>query len=136
LRDQLAASGIHADRVYYASGSRGTQAGLELGARVFECSYRLQGVAVSAGEPEKKVRAARLINEAASLIGTPIRVDASELVTDQQFIGEGYGVPSAECLEAIKLLARHEAILLDPVYTGKAMARLIDDVRRGAVDAT
>jgi D-cysteine desulfhydrase family pyridoxal phosphate-dependent enzyme len=136
LRDQLTASGIRADRVYYASGSRGTQAGLELGARVFECSYRLQGVAVSAGEPEKQARAARLINEAASLIGTSIRVDASELVTDQRFIGEGYGVPSTECLEAIKVLARHEAILLDPVYTGKAMARLIDDVRRGVVDAT
>jgi len=136
LRDQLAESGVHADRVYYASGSRGTQAGLELGARLFECSYRLEGVAVSAGEPDKKLRAARLINEAAALLGTPIRVDASELVTDQRFIGDGYGVPTAECLEAIMLLARHEATLLDPVYTGKAMARLIDDVRHGAVDAS
>lgn len=135
LRDQLAASGIHADRVYYASGSRGTQAGLELGARVFSCEYRLQGVAVSAGEPEKQLRAARLINEAASLLETPTRVDASELVTDQRFIGEGYGIPSAECLEAIKFVARHEATLLDPVYTGKAMARLIDDVRHGSVGA-
>lgn len=133
LRDQLAASAINADRLYYASGSRGTQAGLELGARVFECSYRLEGVAVSAGEPDKKLRAARLINEAASYLGTPIRVDASELITDQRFIGEGYGIPSAQCLEAIKVLARHEAILLDPVYTGKAMARLIDDVRHEAV---
>src|SRR5438477_118672 len=104
LRDQLAASEIHADRLYYASGSRGTQAGLELGARVFGCGYRLQGVAVSAGEPEKQLRAARLINEAASLLETPIRVDASELVTDQRFIGDGYGIPSTECLEAIRVL--------------------------------
>ncbi len=60
-------------------------------------------------------------------------MDPSELVTDQRFIGEGYGIPSAECLEAIKLLARSEAILLDPCYTGKGMAGLIHDVRAGAI---
>jgi 1-aminocyclopropane-1-carboxylate deaminase/D-cysteine desulfhydrase-like pyridoxal-dependent ACC family enzyme len=73
------------------------------------------------------------MNEAATLLGLPIRVDPSELVTDQRFIGEGYGIPSAECLEAIRLLARSEAILLDPCYTGKAMAGLIHDVRAGAI---
>jgi D-cysteine desulfhydrase family pyridoxal phosphate-dependent enzyme len=135
LWDQLVASDIDADRLYYASGSRGTQAGLELGARAFECEYRLHGVAVSAGEEEKVLRAARLINEAAQLLDLQIQVDPSELFTDQRFIGAGYGIPSAECVEAIKLLARHEAILLDPVYTGKAMAGLIDDVRRGAIDS-
>ncbi len=134
LRDQLAASGIHVDRLYFASGSRGTQAGLELGARAFECAYRLHGIAVSAGEEEKCLRATRLANEAAVLLGLPIRVDPSELFTDQRFIGAGYGIPTAECVEAIKLVARHEAIFLDPVYTGKAMAGLIDDVRRGAID--
>ncbi len=134
LRSQLLDAGITAHRVYYASGSRGTQAGLELGARLFECSYLLHGIAVSAGEADKKLRAARLINEAASLLGSPLRVDASELITDQRFIGQGYGVASPECVEAIKLLAREEAILLDPAYTGKAMAGLIDDVRRGAID--
>jgi D-cysteine desulfhydrase family pyridoxal phosphate-dependent enzyme len=135
LRDQLAQAGLSADRLYYASGSRGTQAGLELGARVFGCPYRLHGVAVSAGEPEKKLRAARLMNEAATLLGSPIRVDASELITDQRFIGDGYGIPSPECLEAIRILARAEAIFLDPVYTGKAMAGLIHDVRHGVIDA-
>ncbi len=49
----------------------------------------------------------------------PVRVDAAELITDQRFIGEGYGIPSDECLEAIRLLARTEAILLDPCYTGE-----------------
>ena len=90
-------------------------------------------IAVSAGEEEKQRRAARLATEAATLIGLPIRVDPSELVTDQRFIGEGYGIPSAECLEAIRLLARTEAILLDPCYTGKAMAGLIHDVRTAAI---
>jgi len=133
LQEQLTASSIRADRVYYASGSRGTQAGLELGARVFDVEYRLHGIAVSAGEEEKQRRAARLANAAAMLLGLPIRVDPSELVTDQRFIGAGYGIPSAECLEAIRLLARTEAILLDPCYTGKGMAGLIHDVRSGAI---
>jgi 1-aminocyclopropane-1-carboxylate deaminase/D-cysteine desulfhydrase-like pyridoxal-dependent ACC family enzyme len=134
LRDQLVASDIDVQRLYFASGSRGTQAGLELGARAFGCGYRLHGIAVSAGEEEKVLRATRLINEAAELLDMPIRVDPAELFTDQRFIGEGYGIPSAECVEAIKLLARHEAILLDPVYTGKAMAALIDDVRHQVID--
>ena len=133
LQEQLIASSLRADRVYYASGSRGTQAGLELGARAFDVAYRLHGIAVSAGEDEKQRRAARLVNEAATLLGLPIRVDPSELVTDQRFIGAGYGIPSAECLEAIRLLARTEAILLDPCYTGKGMAGLIHDVRSGAI---
>ena len=133
LQQQIETAGIRVDRVYYASGSRGTQAGLELGARAFGVEYRLHGIAVSAGENEKQRRAARLVNDAASLLGLPIRVDPEELVTDQRFIGEGYGIPGAECLEAIRLLARTEAILLDPCYTGKGMAGLIHDVRAGAI---
>ena len=135
LHEQLIASGIRADRLYFASGSRGTQAGLELGARAFNVDYRLHGIAVSAGEEEKRQRAARLANGAAELLELSVRVDAAELITDQRFIGEGYGIPSDECLEAIRLLARTEAILLDPCYTGKAMAGLIHDVRTGAIPA-
>ena len=134
LLNQLFVAGVHADRLYYASGSRGTQAGLELGARLFGAPYQLRGIAVSAGEEEKKNRAARLVNETAAIIGVATRVAASELVTDQRHIGPGYGLPSPECLEAIALTARHSAILLDPVYTGKAMAALIDDVRAQEVD--
>ena len=133
IQEQLEGSATRVDRLYYASGSRGTQAGLELGARAFGAAYRLHGIAVSAGEDEKQRRAARLVNDAATLLELSVRVDPSELVTDQRFIGEGYGIPSAGCLEAIKLLARSEAILLDPCYTGKAMAGLIDDVRAGAI---
>jgi 1-aminocyclopropane-1-carboxylate deaminase/D-cysteine desulfhydrase-like pyridoxal-dependent ACC family enzyme len=133
LQAQIAETGLPVDRVYYASGSRGTQAGLELGARLFASSYRLHGIAVSAGENEKQRRAARLMNEAAALLGVPIHVDPTELPTDQRFIGEGYGIPTAECLGAIRLLARTEAILLDPCYTGKAMAGLVHEVRSGAI---
>jgi 1-aminocyclopropane-1-carboxylate deaminase/D-cysteine desulfhydrase-like pyridoxal-dependent ACC family enzyme len=133
LQQQLRESSIEAARLYYASGSRGTQAGLELGARAFDVGYRLHGIAVSAGEDEKQQRAARLVNAAATLLDLDVNVHPADLITDQRFIGEGYGIPTAECLEAIRLLARTEAILLDPCYTGKAMAGLIHDVRSGAI---
>ena len=60
----------------------------------------------------------------------PERLELDDLITDQDYIGEGYGIPTAESLEAIDLVAKTEAILLDPCYTSKAMAALIDHVRR------
>lgn len=131
LVDQLAEAGEMPSRLYYASGSRGTQSGLTLGARLCDAPYRVYGVAVSAGEPEKIERARRIGNEAAARLELPERLELSELFTDQDHIGEGYGIPTAAALEAIRLLARTEAILLDPCYTSKAMAALIAHVRGG-----
>jgi D-cysteine desulfhydrase family pyridoxal phosphate-dependent enzyme len=138
LVEQLAQKGTTASRLYYASGSRGTQAGLTFGAKLCEAEYRVYGVAVSAGEPEKIERAKRIANEAAARLGVAERLELGDLVTDQGYIGPGYGIPTAAALEAIELLARTEAILLDPCYTSKAMAALIDHVRRGELspDAT
>jgi D-cysteine desulfhydrase family pyridoxal phosphate-dependent enzyme len=131
---QLFALGESPGRLYYASGSRGTQAGLALGARMYGAPYRLYGIAVSGGDPEKTARAVQIANEAAGLLGVPVRLSADELLTDHGYVGEGYGIPTAACLEAIRLLAHQEGIFLDPVYTGKAMAGLIDHIRKGAID--
>jgi D-cysteine desulfhydrase family pyridoxal phosphate-dependent enzyme len=133
LVTQLRDAGIAPSRLYYASGSRGTQAGLTLGAKLCAASYNVYGVAVSAGEPEKIERAKRIANEAAGLLRLPERLDRDDLVTDQKFIGEGYGIPTAEGLEAIGLFARSEAILLDPCYTSKAAAAMIQHIRSGAI---
>jgi D-cysteine desulfhydrase family pyridoxal phosphate-dependent enzyme len=131
LVDQLAAAQLSPARLYYASGSRGTQAGLTLGAKACHAPYRVYGVAVSAGEPEKIERAKRIGNEAAVRLGIPERLELDDLVTDQGYIGDGYGIPTPAALEAIALVARTEAILLDPCYTSKAMAALIDHARGG-----
>jgi D-cysteine desulfhydrase family pyridoxal phosphate-dependent enzyme len=136
LVDQLAEAGVRPSRLYYASGSRGTQAGLTLGAKLCEAPYEVYGVAVSGGEPEKIERAKRIANEAATRLGLDERLELSDLCTDQGFIGEGYGIPTREALEAIDLLARTEAILLDPCYTSKAMAALIRHARDGALAAS
>lgn len=129
LVEQLADMAVTPTRLYYASGSRGTQAGLTLGALLCEAPYRVYGVAVSAGEPEKIERAKRIANEAATRLLLPERLELSDLTTDQGFIGEGYGIPTGGGLEAIVLLAKSEAILLDPCYTSKGMAALIAHVR-------
>jgi len=134
LVEQLAAMALSPTRLYYASGSRGTQAGLELGSRLFSPPYRLCGIAVSGGEEEKRFRAARVATEAAALLGLTVTVTADDLVTSQAHIGEGYGIPTPEGLEAIRLLAVGDGVLLDPTYTAKAMAALIADVRSGAIN--
>jgi D-cysteine desulfhydrase family pyridoxal phosphate-dependent enzyme len=131
LAEQLHDGEMSPTRLYYASGSRGTQAGLTLGARLCGVPYRVYGVAVSAGEPEKIERARRIANEAAALLQLSERLDLEDLFTDQRFIGDGYGIATRAGLEAIALLARHEAIVLDPCYTSKAMAALIEHVRTG-----
>jgi D-cysteine desulfhydrase family pyridoxal phosphate-dependent enzyme len=130
---QLADMHASPSRLYFASGSRGTQAGLTLGAKMYAAPYRLCGIAVSGGEPEKTARALRIANEAAAMLESPVRVVEGDLITDHGYIGSGYGVPTTASTEAITLLAQTEGIFLDPVYSAKAMSGLIDHVRRGQI---
>jgi D-cysteine desulfhydrase family pyridoxal phosphate-dependent enzyme len=134
LTKQLLEPGYEPTRLYYASGSRGTQAGLELGAQLFGASYRPIGIAVSGGEPEKLDHAVRIAREAAELLGVVANIDPEQLITDQGYFGEGYAIPTAAGIEAIRIVARSEGVLLDPVYTGKAMAGLIDHIRNELID--
>lgn len=134
LVDQLSELGEQPTHLYFASGSRGTQAGLTLGALWCEATYAVCGIAVSGGESFKRERALRIANDAARLATIDVQVTIDDLVTDQGYIGEGYGIPTRGCVEAIHLLAQTEGILLDPVYTAKAMAGLVDHVRTGLLD--
>lgn len=132
---QLVALGEAPRWLYYANGSRGTQAGLALGAGIFSAPYGVRGVAVSAGDATKRLRAVQIANEAAARLGLAARATDADLPNDDSQIGPGYGIATPACLEAITLLARHEAIFLDPVYSAKAMAGLIADIRAGALPA-
>ncbi len=131
LVGQLFELGVAPKRLYYASGSRGTQAGLVLGAKLYNAPYQVYGVAVSPGTGERSSRAADIVHRAAELLGRDVSVTDADLVHDESYAGPAYGIPTEGCLEAIALLARHEAIFLDPVYSGKAMAGLIDHIRQG-----
>lgn len=133
LAAQLAAMGVEPQRLYYASGSRGTQAGLTLGRHLLGLSYELHGIAVSAGEAEKIERARRVAREAAARLDADDTVGGAAFLTHQDSIGDGYGVPTPQALEALLLVARTEALVLDLTYTAKAMGALIGHVRRGLI---
>jgi len=134
ITSQLIALGEAPQRLYHATGSLGTQAGLAVGARAYSASFAVHGVAVSHGAEAMIERGVGLANATADLIGLAIAVDDDDLRITGDFVGERYGVPTAEGIAMIQLLARTESILLDPVYTSKAMAALLADIRRGEID--
>jgi L-cysteate sulfo-lyase len=133
LAGQLRTMGHTASRLYYAAGSRGTQAGVVLGSLIHKAPWTPHGIAVSPGEPEKTTRAVNLAAGAAELLGHPQRLREQDVITHQQYYGAGYAIPTPEADEAVRLVARTEAILLDPVYTGKAMSGMIDHIKRGEI---
>ena len=136
LLGQLHALGESPRRLYLASGSMGTQAGIEVGARAFNASFLVQGVAVSGTSHDLARQAAALADETATLLHTRQRFHFGEILIDDGFIGPGYGKATAEGLDAIRLLARTEAIVLDPVYSAKAMAGLLHHIQTGELRST
>jgi D-cysteine desulfhydrase family pyridoxal phosphate-dependent enzyme len=134
LKVQLAAMGVSPSRLYFASGSRGTQAGIVLGARIFDMPYEIYGVLVSKSRPETEARALSNANEAAELVGSDIRLTYTDLTNVDGYFGEAYAIPTPEGDAAVLLLARTEAIFLDPTYTGKSMSALIDHIKTGQID--
>ncbi len=133
LRDQTATLGLYFDRLVLATGACGTQAGLLAGLRVHDWHTSVLGITVSRPVAECLERIARIAPAAARLAGCEIELFSDEVVVRDGFIGPGYGIPTPEALEAIRLVARTEGIFLDPTYTGKAMAGLIAEIRAGRI---
>jgi D-cysteine desulfhydrase family pyridoxal phosphate-dependent enzyme len=133
LHDQLARLGATPSHVFVASGSAGTQGGLLVGARAAGDGYRIVGISPGSKAADVISRVLAVANATAEKIGLPDRFGLSDVLVDDAYTGPAYGTLTAECSAAIRLLARTEGILLDPVYAGKAMAGLIDYVRRGVI---
>ncbi|MDQ7820679.1 MAG: D-cysteine desulfhydrase family protein [Armatimonadota bacterium] len=129
--DQIASLGIRVDAVVHASTSGGTQSGLYAGIQA--TGSEVQVVGISAGPPADVVvrRVRSIVTELGDLLGRPWRAHPDDLIVDDRFVGQGYGLPTPECLDAIRLVARTEGVLLDPVYTGKAMAGLMGLIGQG-----
>jgi 1-aminocyclopropane-1-carboxylate deaminase/D-cysteine desulfhydrase-like pyridoxal-dependent ACC family enzyme len=138
LDEQLRAMSLRPAWLVLATGACGTQAGLIAGAKVFGAPYRVLGITVSRPVPECLERLNRFARDAARLIGQPIELADDDVVVRDGFIGRGYGIPTAEGIEAIRLVARTEGLFLDPTYTGKAMAGMMAEIRSGRIsrDAT
>ena len=118
-------------RTYLGVGTAGTLAGLAMGAPLADWAVELVGVCVSGGQAKHGPQADQLLSELATLLGDAAKSPAS-IRFEERFLGDGYGIPAESTMEALKLCAQTEGLLLDPVYTGKAMAGLIHDVRNGA----
>jgi D-cysteine desulfhydrase family pyridoxal phosphate-dependent enzyme len=134
LLAQLMSAGEAPSRLYFPTGSLGTQAGLVVGARAFSAPFAVYGVAVEHPVEQLVADGVTLANDTADLLGIGRQFTAADITIEGAFIGADYGVPTEEGTEAIRLLARTEAVFLDPVYSGKAMAALISHVRAGELN--
>ena len=120
LANQCQALNISPDMIVLAGGSGGTCAGWLLGIALLNLPWQVRCFSVSRPADELHAQVQRLANEAAALLN--VECNIPEMWINDEFIGAGYGIPSAEAAEAIKLVGKTEAVLLDPTYTGKAMA--------------
>jgi 1-aminocyclopropane-1-carboxylate deaminase/D-cysteine desulfhydrase-like pyridoxal-dependent ACC family enzyme len=115
----------------YVAALDTTQAGLVLGLAYTRSPIQVRGISPFEGKPERIDSMVRIANQAAQRLQLDIQLNARDFVNDDSFVGERYGIPSPEGLAALRLLAQSEGILIDPVYTSKAMAKVIADVRSG-----
>jgi D-cysteine desulfhydrase family pyridoxal phosphate-dependent enzyme len=130
LYQQCQAQGFMPEAVAMATGSGGTHAGWLLGTRMLGSPWAVESFTVSREVAEAREQVASLASQAAALLGLAHRFAPNEAIVHGGFIGQGYGIPSPEAAAAIQLLARSEGVLLDPTYTGKAMAGLLWRIRQ------
>ncbi len=125
--------------IVFASSSGGTQAGLMLGNKIFHAPYQIVGINIDKGETDTvpfDQYIVSLANSTAALIGADYTFSETDLVLNSDYVGDGYGVIGALENEAIAITAQTEGILLDPVYTGRAMGGLLDMIRTGKIKKT
>jgi len=124
--------GINIDRIICASGSAGTHAGLVTGFYGNNSNIPVIGINVSRPKVEQEELVYNLVQRTAEYVGVNSGISREAVVCFDEYVGPGYSLPTPEMAEAVRMLARLEGVLIDPVYTGKAMAGLIDLVRKDA----
>ncbi len=135
LAAQMAETGTAFDNIVVAGGSAGTQGGLLLGLRSEGCRVPVTGISVLNPREAQEKLVWEMVGKTADYLGIAVPVERSEIAVRDEYLGPGYTLPTAAMVEAVKLLAATEGILLDPSYTGKAMAGLIDLARKGVFPA-
>lgn len=119
------------DHIVHATGSAGTQAGLVAGLAAINAGIPLLGIGVRAPREKQEENVFRLAVATAERLGCADAVRREQVVADSNYVGAGYGIPTPGCIEAITMFAELEGILLDPVYSGKGAAGMIDMIRKG-----
>ncbi len=122
---------VKADWIVFASSSGGTQAGLVLGKRVFGYEGKVLGISIDEPHRILQEHVAKLASETSERLGPRLGFAPQEVLVNDEYAAPGYGVLTGAERQAISLFAKQEGLLLDPVYTGRAAAGLIDLVRKG-----
>lgn len=132
--EQAKEAGIRIDHIFVSMGSGGTHAGIVAGVKCLDMPTKVIGIAVNKegsldelGMPPVE----KIVEQIGELIGEEPNATAEDVTILYDYYGEAYGKITQECIDAIKLLARTEGIFLDPVYTGKTMAGMIDLIKKG-----
>ncbi len=131
LLAQAVDQGLRIDHLVHATGSAGTQAGLVTGLKALNSGIPVLGIGVNAAREKQEEKVFKLACETADHLGLPGVVKREDVVANCDYVGPGYGVPTAGMVNAVKMLAQSEGILLDPVYSGKGMDGLMDLIGKG-----
>ena len=132
IMNDIRKSNIQISKIFHASSSAGTQAGLVLGKQLSGWDGEIIGISVDVPEKELMENVYQLASEGGELIDT--EVERNIIVADDSYIGEGYGIKTRACEDAVDLFAQQEGIFLDYVYTGKAASGMLDYCRSGRID--
>ncbi len=135
LVQQVNDLGLRVDRLVHATGSAGTQAGLVAGLHAMSSPIRVLGIGVRNPKDKQEAAVLTLARATAARLGIDREVPTAAVEANCDYVGPGYGRPTPGMVEAVQLVARTEGIFLDPVYSGKGMAGLIDLIRTGVFTA-
>lgn len=130
MLDQAKALGVNFDAIVFATSSGGTQAGLVVGARRAGYAGRILGISVDHRSSDLVPKLVDIANAVASRIDLEVQFGESDFEVNDQYLGEGYGIMGAPERDAIRRVAQSEGLLIDPVYTGRAMAGLNDLIHK------
>ena len=131
LANKFTEIGEPLDAVVCACGTGGTQAGLIFGAKLLDVKAKILGASVFASRADASNTVSGLVNGAAELFGVDVSIAPEDVGVFDDYIKEGYGILNKDVTGAIKLVAETEGIFIDPVYTGKAMVMLTDQIKKG-----
>ena len=123
--------GLVIDHIVHATGSTGTQAGLVTGLKALNANIPVMGISVRAAKEVQEENVFKLASATADVLGCPGIVSAQDIAANSDYVGEGYGLPTEAGIDAIRMFAKLEGLLLDPVYSSKGAAGLIDLIRKG-----
>lgn len=129
--EELMQQGLDPDWIVFATSSGGTHAGLVLGQRLFGYKGKVLGISIDEPEDWLKSHVSDLASEASEKLGERIDIKPEDVLANDHYCKAGYGVLTEAEREAVQLFAKYEGLLLDPVYTGRAAAGMIDLIRQG-----